>query len=113
MSYDVWLEAHLRDADEWIKMPDTDANITYNLAEMFLALPCGTPYQWQGTKASDLLPKLEASLTELRISPNNYREFEMSNGWGTIKGMQRFLQSVRTLCKSYPFAVWRSDGSTR
>lgn len=110
MSYDVDLKE--KDTGRQIDyswMPHTNGgyiNITYNLADMFRALPVGlTPSEWDGKVAGDLIQPISKSLRELYDYPGKYRKYESPNGWGTITGMINFLTECITLFAVYPNAI--------
>lgn len=84
------------------------ANITHNLNRM--ADNAGV-YQamWRpeeiGAKiASDIIPVLQEGLRKLKETPEWFKRFNPSNGWGTYEGLVSFVEKYLEACKQYPKA---------
>jgi len=84
-------------------------NITHNLTDMAEA---GGLYKvlWcpdeNGYKAAeDIIPALREGLARLKGSPDKYRQYNSSNGWGTYKNFVPFVAKVLDACEKYPKAI--------
>jgi len=54
--------------------------------------------------AADIVPKLHRGIYELKNSADHYREFELNSGFGTIKNILAFYESLLEDCQQYPYA---------
>lgn len=103
MSYDIGLKNV-----DFSDVPHTNGgylNITYNLVNMFEALPCKSPRKWDGSKAKDVAKIVGQSLQLLNDHPGDYRKYESPNGWGTIDGAKTFLAECLVAFITYPDAM--------
>lgn len=85
-----------------VRIPEYDSP-TYNYSKMFRAC-MGWDYK-QGEMGEDgnyrcayypmaeVVPKLEHGLRELREHPEAYRQYEPENGWGTLPGAIKCIES--------------------
>ena len=88
------------------EVEEASCNITHNLHDMAKALgvyellwqPENTP----DMKAKDILPEINRAITKLVSNQEKYMVYESPNGWGTVNGMLKFLQKVRTACEEFP-----------
>lgn len=87
-----WVELIDRDTHQSIN--GTSANITFNLSDMFDALPCKSPHEWIGHPVGEILEKVDQSIKLLLASSKKYAQYEAQNGWGTVDGMRQFLTNV-------------------
>jgi hypothetical protein len=85
-----------------------EANITHNLGAMAqeagIYKPIWHPEEVGITRAKQLIEHLEFGLTLLRADPERFEKFEPSNGWGTYKGLLRFVAQYLEACKENPDA---------
>lgn len=78
MSYDVYAScphcgrSHL---DGW--------NVTYNYSAMLSALGVH-PRDWEGKSAREYAQALAGALQKLTANPDEYRQYDAPNGWGTV-----------------------------
>ena len=79
-------------------------SVTYNLRDMFVALPCGYIKDWNKKSTNWIYKKAIDSIKELRTKPLNYRQYEAENGWGAVDGMIDFLEWVVDNILKYPYA---------
>lgn len=84
-------------------------NVTHNLAKMAGAAGI-YKYLWRPDEvdvrvASQLKIPLQKGLEELNASPEKYREFNPSNGWGSYEGLVEFIERYLDACKEYPEAT--------
>ncbi len=91
---------------------DYSHNITHNLTDMADALGVYRilwhPEEIPGLKARDMIAPLNAAIQELTTNPDKYRQYEASNGWGTINNFLPWLKEVRNACEEYPESVPRA-----
>lgn len=84
-------------------------NITHNLAPMAKACglygPLWTPEALEVTYAEDLIPYLSAGLSELVSKPDEYKQFNAANGWGTYPGLVRFATNLYLACLDNPKSI--------
>ena len=85
-----------------------DSNITHNLSGMADAAgiyeALWRPEDIPATKAGDLIELLSSGLRKLKNSPDVYKEFNPSNGWGSYKGLVEFVESYLKACTEFPEA---------
>jgi len=88
-------------------------NITHNLGQMADSLGVYKmlwhPEEFPNNTAKDILPKINQAIFELKSNPKQYKQYEASNGWGTIDGFLNFLEMVRSACERYPNARLESS----
>lgn len=86
-------------------------NITHNLNKMAEAAGlynvCWRPDENGYVKAKDILPILEQGFGKLIRDPDNYKQYNPSNGWGSYEGLLQFVASYILACKEHPEAVIR------
>lgn len=105
MSYDVSFKAKLEGTDQWVYVGADWINHTYNTAAMIKEV-CGSyPSDWDGRKCADMYPIIAQGAALLRDNPQRYRQFEPSNGWGTVETTLDFLMKIADNCEKYPTAV--------
>ncbi len=84
------------------------ANITHNLngmaAEAGIYEPLWRPDEIGITKAAQLIEPLRAGLSLLRATPERFKAFNPSNGWGDYYGLVEFVSSYLRACEEYPDA---------
>ena len=109
MGYDISFKAKLDGADQWVYVGDDWINHTSNTAAMIKEV-CGSyPSEWDGIGCAELAPVLDAGIKELLQHSQRYRQFEPSNGWGTVESTTDFLIRILNNCKTYPTAVIEVD----
>ena len=85
-----------------VRIPEYDSP-TYNYYKMFAAC-MGWDYDqseqdedgnWHACyyPMTDVVPKLERGLKELQEHPEKYRKYEPKNGWGTLNGAIKCIES--------------------
>ena len=97
----------------WIYLEDPTAtysnqlferNITNNLYKMALYLGVAGIYYPQDhniNTAKDLLPLCKNALIKLKKYPDNYKQYNASNGWGTIIHMEELLVELIEVIEMY------------
>lgn len=108
-----------------------DTNITHNLGKMASAVglyeALWRPYRLKEdydiaekdykleyeyedlniVKSSDIISIVEQGLTELKLKPEVYKEFNSPNGWGMYKHFVPFVENYLKALKEYPNAIIR------
>jgi hypothetical protein len=85
------------------------ANITHNLNKM--AEKAGIYHHlWRPDeigieKAGQLIEPLTKGLDLLKKHPEQFREFNPENGWGTYEGLVKFVKAYLDACKENPEAT--------
>lgn len=86
-----------------------ETNITHNLGKM--AIDAGIyealwrPEEINKTKAGELIEILKAGLANLKSTPEYFKQFNPSNGWGDYDIFVRFVEDYLNACKKYPNAI--------
>lgn len=93
------------------KMVDSEIytdNITHNLTGMAreanLYECLWRPEELGITKASEMIPRLEAGLALLRSDRERFEKFNPENGWGNYVGLVCFVNQLLQACKTDPDA---------
>lgn len=102
MSYDLRIGVKVEGWGKIVEIGEPElAHPTYNLGRMF-RVATGWPYiQGEYYKCSDVIDKIESGIRELRIRPSAYRQYNPPNGWGTLEGAIRVLESLRDCIYEY------------
>lgn len=97
MSYDLRLAVKVEGCGTMVEIGTPElANPTYNLGQMFRACTGWNYSQGEYYRCSEVIEKIERGIRELRTNPGKYKSLEPSNGWGTLDGAIRVLESLRT-----------------
>ena len=97
MSYDIRLGVKVEGLDKIVEIGEPElASPTYNLGKMFRACTGWDYEQGEYYRCSDVIGKIEHGIQELRTRPSAYKDLEPSNGWGTLDGEIRVLESMRS-----------------
>ena len=67
---------------------------TYNNREIFVKSMDWDYKQGEWYPMTDVLPKIERGIHELRFHPEKYRGLEPDNGWGGIGSALKALESI-------------------
>jgi hypothetical protein len=84
-------------------------NITGNLHTMFYHALGTDIDNLTGRTGEDVKIILYGALDQLSTRTDHFRQFEASNGWGTVSQAMSFLNQFAQLCRQYPDAevdVW-------
>lgn len=76
-----------------IDTPEYDSP-TYNLTKMFRACMGWDFEQGEYYPASFVIEKIKHGITELITKPEEYHKYDPPNGWGTLEGALKSLQSA-------------------
>lgn len=95
MSYDISFKVKVEGVDAYIEVGDCDANITWNVRKI-IELSTGLPWENEANNGLcvDVIPKIENGLSELVRHREKYKQYEASNGWGTVDGTINFFSSI-------------------
>lgn len=90
-----------------------DINITHNLNIMAdlagIYEVIWRPDELGVVFADEILPELEAGLRNLKSNPNEYRELNPENGWGSYEVLVEVVTAYIQACKENPNAVIEVD----
>ena len=95
MSYDIRFGVKVADADGLIAVvgePEYDSP-TYNLRDMFVACMDWNYKQGEWYKVTDVIPKIERGIHELRFNAKEYEKYNPENGWGDLSSALRCLEN--------------------
>ena len=97
MSYDIRLAVKVEGAEDCyavIAEPEYHSP-TYNLGTMFRRA-MGFDFK-QGTwyRVDEILPFIERGIHELQFNKKKYTQYVPENGWGTMDGALKALESLR------------------
>lgn len=107
MSYDINFKVKVEGLDDiYVTVGNCDANITWNVKEMIIK---STGLEWKNEKnnglCKDVIPYIANGYAELTKYPDKYKEYEASNGWGTVQGCKKFFRQIldnwNDFCEGY------------
>jgi len=134
MSLDWWLDLdyELNTGKEvrQATMRVWEGNLTYNLSNMLnvafglvdelegysvaeqVLFKKGVSYVelWEGKTGGDCIEGLQYAIDRMEASPDKYKRYNPSNGWGTYEGALKALKEFLVACEEYPRAkveMWR------
>ena len=96
MSYDISLGVKVHGTDDLfvtIATPEFD-NPTYNVGKIIRACTGWNFIQGEWYKVSDVLPKIERGIHEMRFNESSYKNMEPENGWGSTQTVLNALESL-------------------
>lgn len=95
MSYDISFRVKVDGVDKYIESGGCDANVTWNVRDI-IQQTTGLPWlnEENNGLCVDVIPAVQAGLSELIRAPEKYRHLEASNGWGTVGSVRRFFQQI-------------------
>lgn len=87
------------------------ASPTYNLRDIFVQSMNWDYHQGEWYKMSDVLPKIQNGIRELKLHSEQYRKLEPSNGWGTVESAIKCLESIDEYFNGYDglSGSWNAD----
>lgn len=95
MSYDISFRVKVEGIDKYVEVGQCDANTTYNVREMIVK---ATGLEWHNCANNglciDIIPHIEKGYGELTKHPQKYKQFEASNGWGTVESTMQFFERI-------------------
>ena len=95
MSYDVSFALKEKHSDKLVILPIDVSNITWNVREL-IKQSSGWEIKNESENGfvKDLIPMLHSGLANLMRNPDKYKQYEATNGWGTIEGVKRFYNDI-------------------
>ena len=95
MSYDISFKVKVEGIDHYIDLDCCDANITWNVREI-ITRSTGLPWENEANNGlvKDIVPAIRNGLTELERNGDAYKQYEASNGWGTVEGVIQIFREV-------------------
>lgn len=103
MSYDIRFGVKVADADGLIAVvgrPKYESP-TYNLRDMFVACMGWNYTQGEWYKVTEVLPKIERGIHELKFNAGKYMKYNPKNGWGDLQGALKCLENWATEIAHY------------
>ena len=95
MSYDVSFIVKLEGVDDYVRIYDSDANITWNVHKLIQASSGWyIKNNCKNRLMVDLATNIRNGLKNLTDNPEEYRQYESPNGWGTIEGVKNFYSII-------------------
>ena len=95
MSYDLRLGVKVEGADIIAVIGEPEyPSPTYNLGKMFRACTGWDFKQGEWYRVSEVWPKIEHGISELRMHSTKYKHLEPENGWGTVSSAIKTLESL-------------------
>jgi hypothetical protein len=95
MSYDISFRVKVENVDAYVNVGSCYANTTWNVREM-IEQTTGLP--WINCDNNglcvDIIPKIEHGYNELLTNPGKYKQYEASNGWGTVESTKKFFKRI-------------------
>lgn len=89
-----------------------EVNITHNLGPMAdlagIYEVIWRPNELGVTHTGEIISELEAGLSNLRSNPNEYRELNPANGWGSYEVLVESVDKYLQACKQYHHATIRT-----
>ena len=108
MSYDIHFKVKVEGIDEYVEVGACNANTTYNVREMIVK---STGLPWHNCAnnglCKDVIPHIEKGWGELNRYPEKYKQYEASNGWGTVESTKRFFSYIISAWED--FCKWESQ----
>lgn len=83
-------------------------NITHNLNTMAqkagVYMQLWRPDEMGVSKAAQLIEPLKSGLKLLKSKPDEFKQYNPSNGWGSYEGLVEFVEKYLQACEQYPDA---------
>ena len=100
MSYDVSLRVKVEGIDAYTTIAD-GPNITWNVREL-IEKSSGWCIKNEAGNGSvyDWYEKIQRGIRELTFNPEEYRQYESPNGWGTVEGTLEFYRDCIEMIES-------------
>ena len=95
MSYDISFKVKVEGIDRYVEVGECSANTTWNVRKM-IEVVTGLPWINCANNGlvKDIIPHIEKGYSELTKHPEKYREYEASNGWGTVESTAEFFEET-------------------
>ena len=95
MSYDITFKVKVDGVNRYIEVGECEANTTWNVRKM-IEESTGLPWVNEANNGlcKDVMPKIYDGRKELYCYPEKYKQYEASNGWGTVESTRRFFGDI-------------------
>ena len=104
MSYDIDIAVPVRGVTKPLFLPLNSANpnITWNVRELIFR-SSGWDIQNEASNGpiKPWLEKIRHGIAELDMYPEEYKQYESPNGWGTVKGTLRFYRECVKMAEEF------------
>lgn len=96
MSYDIRFGVKVDGMNDYIAIIDAPKydSPTYNLRDMFVACMNWNYKQGEWYNCSEIIPKVERGVHELRFHKKEYEVYNSPNGWGNVDSALVSLESI-------------------
>lgn len=95
MSYDISFKVKVEGIDRYVTVGDCSANTTWNVREMIVK---STGLEWKNCQnnglVKDIMPYIFRGYAQLLNFPEKYKQYEASNGWGTVESTMGFFKNI-------------------
>lgn len=96
MSYDIALYVKVEGYGGFVEIGRPEyPSPTYNIGKILRQCTGWNYKQSDYYKCSDIIDKIETGIRELHVNPKKYKQYEPSNGYGTVSTAIRALESMR------------------
>lgn len=110
MSYDIRFGVKVAGTDKdvfaIIGQPEYDSP-TYNIREIFVRSMDWDYKQGEWYPMTEVMPKIERGIHELKMNACKYKQYEPSNGWGSCESALIALQSIYDFFN--PHEMWNLE----
>ena len=95
MSYDISFKVKFEGVDAYVEVGNCQANTTWNARKM-IEVATGLPWINFNNNGlcADVMPHIQKGYEELTKHPKRYKQYEASNGWGTVESTAAFFQDI-------------------
>lgn len=94
MSYDISFKVKVQDKPVYVELDVGSANITWNVKELIRQ---SSGWSIKNCKLNEPVQEwiefIKRGIHELETNPDKYRQYEGSNGWGTVEGTLDFYRN--------------------
>lgn len=110
MSYDISFKVKVEGVDKYVPIGNCDANITWNVRKI-IELSTGLLWENEANNGlcKDIIPHIRRGIHELSENREDYMQYEVSNGWGTVDDTMKFFMQIldawNSFCEVYPELV--------
>ena len=95
MSYDISFKVKVEGVDAYVEVGNCQANTTWNVRKM-IVVATGLP--WINCDNNglcvDVMPHIQKGYEELAKHPKRFKQYEASNGWGTVESTAAFFRDI-------------------
>jgi len=104
MSYDISLKVKVEGVDKYVECAE-GGNTTWNVRTLIEKSSGWSIQNCDNNGTAEALGKLiEKGICELENNPEQYKQYEAPNGWGTVESTLHFYKYLLEACKEHPYA---------